>query len=55
MSETINDLIIVIKDHNAMTCVQHTIQQLFKLKTLGYLKYFLGLEITQSKNGIYFS
>lgn len=35
--------------------VQQTLQKLFKLKILGDLRYFLGLELAKSSKGIYMS
>lgn len=35
--------------------VQQLLQSLFKLKVLGDLKYFLGLELAKSSHGIYLS
>ena len=48
----IDDIIIASKDQAAIGRVQTCLQQLFKLKVLGDLKYFLGLEIAKSAHGI---
>ena len=48
----VDDIIIVSKDSAAITSVQVSLQNLFKLKVLGNLKYFLGLEIASSKEVI---
>ena len=48
----VDDIIITSKDPAAITNVQLSLQNLFKLKVLGNLKYFLGLEIASSKEGI---
>jgi len=48
----------IILARNFMTTMQCVTQQLndtFKVKDLGKLKYFLGFEVTQSGNGIHVS
>ena len=38
-----------------MQCVTQQLNDTFKVKDLGKLKYFLGFEVTQSGNGIHVS
>ena len=51
----VDDIIVASKNPQVVKSVQQTLQHLFKLKVLGSLKYFLGLEIARSKKGIYLS
>ena len=51
----IDDIILAGSDLSILTNVKHALQSLFKLKDLGSLKYFLGLEIAKSSTGIFLS
>ena len=48
----VDDIILAGADLEAINQVRHKLQSLFKLKDLGNLKYFLGLEIAKSRQGI---
>lgn len=49
----VNDIILAGSDSNLLQQVNLFIHNRFKLKDLGNLKYFLGLEIARSKQGIF--
>lgn len=49
----VDDIIVASPDTAVVHKVQLQLQQLFKLKVLGSLKYFLGLEIAKSHTWIY--
>ena len=51
----VDDIIIANKSSSVINAVKSKLQRLFKLKVIGDLRYFLGLEIAQSKKGIYLS
>ena len=51
----VDDIIVANKSPLVINQVQHTLQGLFKLKVIGDLRYFLGLEIAQSSRGIFIS
>lgn len=44
----VDDIIICGPDQSCIVVVHHKLESLFKLKVLGELKYFLGLEIARS-------
>ncbi|KAL4379256.1 hypothetical protein GQ457_02G035690 [Hibiscus cannabinus] len=48
----VDDIILAGKDPKLLTDVQIFLQQHFKLKDLGTLKYFLGFEIARNQTGI---
>ena len=49
----VDDMIITGDDLNGIQELKDFLNQQFKMKDLGYLSYFLGLEITHSTNGLY--
>ncbi|MCI01942.1 hypothetical protein A2U01_0022972, partial [Trifolium medium] len=49
----VDDIVLAGPDHSRLKQVEDLLQQHFKLKILGDLKYFLGLEIAKSKQGIH--
>lgn len=51
----VDDIILASPSPTIVKKVQQTLPSLFKLKTFGELKYFLGLEISTSNKGIYLS
>ena len=51
----VDDIILAGSDLSILIDVKHTLQSLFKLKDLGSLKYFLGLEIAKSSTKIFLS
>ena len=51
----VDDIIVASKSGSVISQVKATLQQLFKLKVIGDLRYFLGLEVAQSKKGIFLS
>ncbi|CAL0326485.1 unnamed protein product [Lupinus luteus] len=48
----VDDLILAGNDISEITSVKHHLDSQFKIKDLGILKYFLGLEVAYSKQGI---
>ncbi|XP_016178828.1 uncharacterized protein LOC107621313 [Arachis ipaensis] len=48
----VDDIIIAAPKHEMVDNVKHKLQSIFKLKILGDLKFFLGLELSLSKDGI---
>lgn len=48
----IDDLILAGTDSNEINMVKKFLDDKFKIKDLGSLKYFLGLEVARSKSGI---
>ena len=51
----VDDIIVAGPNYGLIQQVKDHIQQLFKLKVIGELKYFLGLEIDRSEKGIHLS
>ena len=51
----VDDIIVAGPNYGLIQQVKDHIQQLFKLKVIGELKYFLGLEIARSEKGIHLS
>ena len=49
----VDDMIITGDDLSGIQELKDFLSQQFKMKDLGYLSYFLGLEITHSTNGLY--
>ena len=50
----VDDIIIASKSSSVIDTIKSKLQQLFKLKVIGDLRYFLGLEIAQSKKDMFF-
>ena len=48
----VDDILIASNDVKAMAKLKVFLDQKFKLKDLGSLKYFLGLEVASSEKGI---
>lgn len=48
----VDDIIIISNDDNEVATLKTDLQRFFKLRDLGPLKYFLGLEIARSSSGI---
>ncbi|XP_042973211.1 uncharacterized mitochondrial protein AtMg00810-like [Carya illinoinensis] len=48
----IDDIIVMSLNHTSTDEVKKLLSTKFKIKNLGSLKYFLGMEIARSKNGI---
>ena len=50
-----DDMIITVDDLSGIQELKDFLSQQFKMKDLGHLSYFLGLEITHSTDGLYFA
>ena len=50
----VDDMILIGNDDTAIHDLKHFLGNYFKIKDLGPLKYFLGVEIARSKSGISF-
>ena len=48
----VNDIILTGNDETEMSIVKEKLAKDFKIKDLGSLKYFLGMEFARSKSGI---
>lgn len=51
----VDDLLIGGTDPEAITKFKGYLSQCFKMKDLGLVKYFLGIEISRAPEGIYLS
>ena len=51
----VDDILVCSNDLSAISSLKSYLHDHFALKDLGSLKYFLGLEVARSKNGIYLS
>jgi hypothetical protein len=51
----VDDIIIAGSDVEGISILKHFLHQRFHLKDLGQLKYFLGIEVSRSKHGIFLS
>lgn len=49
----VDDLILAGNSIQEITAIKHFLHQQFKIRDLGNLKYFLGLEISRSQQGLY--
>ncbi|XP_024626820.1 uncharacterized mitochondrial protein AtMg00810-like [Medicago truncatula] len=49
----VDDLVLAGNDLEEITTIKSFLNQKFKIKDLGYLKFFLGLEISRSHHGIH--
>lgn len=49
----VDDIIIAGTDDNYITSLKSRLEQLFSIKDLGLLQYFLGIEISYSSQGIF--
>ena len=51
----VDDILIVGNNITRIMTIKENLQNHFKLRDLGKLKYFLGIEVARSKKGIYLS
>ena len=51
----VDDLILTGSDPNLITHVKSSLKQNFEMSDLGHLHYFLGLQVLQTKEGIFLS
>ncbi|XP_034214900.1 uncharacterized mitochondrial protein AtMg00810-like [Prunus dulcis] len=51
----VDDIVETENDTGEQLKLQKYLSQEFEMKDLGYLKYFLGIEVARSKNGIFLS
>lgn len=51
----VDDIVITGDDHDQIEHLKNFLAREFEVKDLGQLKYFLGMKITRTKNGIYVS
>ncbi|XP_071920586.1 uncharacterized mitochondrial protein AtMg00810-like [Coffea arabica] len=51
----VNDVILARNDSTTINRVKHHLDSAFRIKDLRQLKYFLGIEVARSKEGIVFS
>lgn len=51
----VDDIIITGTDNEGISVIKHFLHRRFHLKDLGQLKYFLGIEVSRSKCGIFLS
>ena len=49
----VDDMIITGNDQDEISSLQQYLTSEFKMKQLGSLKYFLGIEVARSKHGIF--
>jgi len=48
----VDDIILAGNDKEEIAQIKQTLNQTFKIKNLGDLRYFLGLKVARSKKGI---
>jgi len=48
----VDDIILAGNDKEEIARIKQTLNQTFRIKDLGNLRYFLGLEVARSKTGI---
>ncbi|KAL5854459.1 hypothetical protein ACOSQ4_004261 [Xanthoceras sorbifolium] len=51
----VDDILITGNDSNSIAATKEFLHSNFRIKELGNLKYFLGIEVSTSKNGIFIS
>ena len=51
----VNDIVIIGSDSKGISSLKSFVQSQFHTKDLGMLRYFLGIEVMQSKHGIFLS
>lgn len=49
----VDDMVLTGNDKHTLDSVKHFLATQFKIKDLGHLKYFLGIELVRSAAGIY--
>ena len=50
----VDDIIVTRNDEKERQTLRQCLTKEFDIKELGWLKYFLGIEVAHSKQGIYF-
>lgn len=48
-----DDIVLTGDDHEEMEKIKKSLAKAVQVKDLGEMKYFLGIEVAQSKKGIY--
>lgn len=48
----VNDIIIASNDDYTVSCLKKNLARKFKMRDLGTLRYFLGIEVARSRSGI---
>jgi hypothetical protein len=51
----VDDIVITCDDDEGILCMKNTLAKSFEVKDLGYLHYFLGIEVSYGTQGIYLS
>ena len=51
----VDDIVVIGDDHEEISRLQKYLSSEFEMKQLGHLKYFLEIEVAQSKHGIFLS
>ena len=51
----VDDIIVTENDEKEKNTLKQCLAKEFEIKDLGQLKYFLGIEVVQSKQGIFIS
>ena len=51
----VDDIVIIGSDYKGISSLKSFLQSQFHTKDLGMLRYFLGIEVMQSKHGIFLS
>lgn len=51
----VDDMILTGNDPDEVKALKEHLSNEFEMKDLGYLKYFLGIEVSRSKGGIFLS
>ena len=51
----VDDLILTGNDPKLLTHVKSSLKKIFEMSDLGHLHYFLGLQVLQTKEGIFLS
>lgn len=49
----VDDIVITKNDEMKMTQLKRNLAKEFEIKDLGFLKYFLGIEVARSRQGIF--
>jgi hypothetical protein len=51
----VDDMIVTRNNPGEQKALQNRLAQEFEMKSLGHLKYFFGIEVSRSKEGIFLS
>jgi uncharacterized ferredoxin-like protein len=51
----VDDIIIIRNNKENIEQIKRQLKDMFDIKDLGYLRYFLGIEIAHSKGNLFFS